>query len=273
MLKLCGFLQLFKNSSAGCHTLFRDSARDVFSHIWHSQIEDSPGSPSIFLTREYRHSVIDLVRVMKATRSLPSSAILVSAVCIASFFISRPLVDACLSKYVETEVTNLNKTLSCGAQRDTILFSGFFFITGNIGSDSFLPGGKIADFFGFQYMRANDLSQKGHTVDFQTVTSLNVLYILTHQQRQTIIDSAYSEDDTVQSLGYKRFTLMKAFRRLLYNDIPSGAVGLSKEEVKRFSAELFRTELELSYSRASFMSSVIRNFTDAQYNYLANLTS
>jgi hypothetical protein len=57
----------------------------------------------------------------------------------------------------------IEQTLSDEAQRNTIAFDGLAFLTSNLGSDSFFPPGKVADFWGFQYFRDNDPSQMGHS--------------------------------------------------------------------------------------------------------------
>jgi hypothetical protein len=73
---------------------------------------------------------------------------------------------------------NMDNTLSEGAQRNTIAFDGLAFLTGSIGSDSFFPPGKVADFWGFQYLRDNDPSNMGHNTDFLTLAANNMLYVL-----------------------------------------------------------------------------------------------
>ncbi|MCX6068570.1 MAG: hypothetical protein NT121_22960, partial [Chloroflexi bacterium] len=60
----------------------------------------------------------------------------------------------------------MDQTLSDKAQEMTIAFDGLAFLTGNLGSDSFFPPGKVADFWGFQYLRDNDPSGMGHNTDF-----------------------------------------------------------------------------------------------------------
>ena len=42
---------------------------------------------------------------------------------------------------------NIEQTLSDEAQRTTIAFDGLAFLTGDLCSDSFIPPGKVADFF------------------------------------------------------------------------------------------------------------------------------
>ena len=63
---------------------------------------------------------------------------------------------------------NITQATSERAQLHTVAFSGLAFITGNFGADTFFPPGKVADFFGFQYMRDNDKNEKGHNTDFLT---------------------------------------------------------------------------------------------------------
>ena len=53
----------------------------------------------------------------------------------------------------------LEQAISDRAQLNTIAFSGLAFLTGSFGCDTFLPPGKVSDFFGFQYIR--DVQQKG----------------------------------------------------------------------------------------------------------------
>ena len=57
---------------------------------------------------------------------------------------------------------SLEQAMSDEAQLSTISFSGLAFITGSAGADTFFPPGKVADFFGFQYMRDVDTAGYGH---------------------------------------------------------------------------------------------------------------
>ena len=80
------------------------------------------------------------------------------------------------------------QTLSDGAQRNTIAFDGLAFLTGNLGSQSFLPPGKVADYSGFQYLRDNDPTNLGHNTDFVTIVAFNVLHILSSTQVAEIVE-------------------------------------------------------------------------------------
>ena len=60
---------------------------------------------------------------------------------------------------------DINQTVSDGAQSHQIAFDGLGFLSGDFCSSTFLPPGKVADYFGFQYMRDNDITFMGHNSD------------------------------------------------------------------------------------------------------------
>jgi Spy/CpxP family protein refolding chaperone len=162
----------------------------------------------------------------------------------------------------------IEQTLSDGAQLKTRAFDALAFLTGDLGADSFFPPGKVADFWGFQYLRDNDPTEMGHNTDFLTRASLNMLHVLTPAQRADLITLAESQVDDINQYGYDRFVLMQAFRRLLENDLPAGATGLDKEAIKAYSAQLYRLDGEISYERAQVMGIMISAFTADQRAYL-----
>jgi len=158
----------------------------------------------------------------------------------------------------------MEQTLSDNAQETTIAFDGLAFLTGNLGSDSFFPPGKVADFWGFQYLRDNDTSEMGHNTDFLTNASLNMLTLLSADQKAQLITLAKGQVDAINQYGYKRFVLMTAFRRLLTGDLPTGTSGLSEDAVKAFSAELYHLDGEISFARAQVMGSILHNLSAEQ---------
>ncbi|MEI7643975.1 MAG: hypothetical protein WCJ55_06815 [Chloroflexales bacterium] len=162
----------------------------------------------------------------------------------------------------------MEQTLSDNAQETTIAFDGLAFLTGNLGSDSFFPPGKVADFWGFQYLRDNDPSEMGHNTDFLTSASLNMLAVLSADQKAQLITLAKEQVDSINQYGYKRFVLMTAFRRMLANDLPAGASGLSEDAVKTISAELYHLDGEISYARAQVMGGILANLDTTQRAYL-----
>ena len=158
----------------------------------------------------------------------------------------------------------MDQTLSDNAQLMTIAFDGLAFLTGDLGSDSFFPPGKVADFWGFQYLRDNDPSEMGHNTDFLTKASLNMLSVLTTDQKAALVTLAKNQVASINDYGYKRFVLMTAFRRLLTGDLPAGTTGLSEEAVKAFSAELYSLDGKISYERAVVMGNILHTLTADQ---------
>jgi hypothetical protein len=163
----------------------------------------------------------------------------------------------------------MTQTLSDEAQGMTIAFDGLAFLTGDLGSDSFFPPGKVADFWGFQYLRDNDPSQMGHNTDFLTNAALNMYTILSTSQRAQLTALARSQVKSINDYGYKRFVLMTAFRRLLDGKLPAGTTGLSESAVKSFSADLYRLDGQISYERAQVMGNILTNLSSAQKSSLA----
>lgn len=160
------------------------------------------------------------------------------------------------------------QTISDGAQRTTLAFDGLALITGNLEAQSFFPPGKVADYTGFQYLRDNDPDNMGHNTSFLTRVAYNVIYTLTDSQLAQLKALAVAQQDQVNLYGYKRFSLMKAFRRLLEGDIPSGSSGLNLNSVKKASRELYLIDGQISYDRAALYASVINGMTTTQKAYL-----
>jgi hypothetical protein len=165
----------------------------------------------------------------------------------------------------------IEQTLSDEAQRNTIAFDALAFITGNLGADSFFPPGKVADFWGFQYLRDNDPSQMGHNTDFLTRAALNMLHVLTPDQRVDLITLAENQVDDINQYAYDRFVLMDAFRRLLENDLPFGSTGLDTVAVQAYSAGLYHLDGQISYARAQVMGELLNELDAAQRAYLGGM--
>jgi hypothetical protein len=163
---------------------------------------------------------------------------------------------------------NIEQAISDKAQGMTIALDALGFLTGNLGSDSFFPPGKVADFWGFQYLRDNDPSQMGHAGDFLTSAAMNMLNTLTADQRVELVALAKSQVDSINEYGYKRFVLMDAFQRLLEGNLPAEATGLDEDAVKTYSAELYRLDGEISFARAQLMGKLIHAMDAKQKVYL-----
>ena len=162
---------------------------------------------------------------------------------------------------------NIDQAISDRAQGMTIAYDAVAFLTGDLGSSSFFPPGKVADFWGFQYLRDNDPSQMGHAGDFLTSAAMNTLYNLTPEQRAELVALAESQVASINEYGYMRFTLIDAFNRLLEGDLPAGTTGLNEEAVKAYSAELYRLDGEISFERAELMGNILNNLSAEQTAY------
>jgi hypothetical protein len=163
---------------------------------------------------------------------------------------------------------SIAQTLSDQAQRTTIAFSGLALVTGNQEAQSFFPPGKVADYTGFQYLRDNDPDGMGHNTSFLTRVANNVIYILNDSQFERLKTLAGSQVDLIDLYGYKRFPLMKAFRRVLEGDIPAGSRGLNLNAVKLASRELYVLDGQISFDRALLYAEILRSLDSRQQAYL-----
>ena len=161
------------------------------------------------------------------------------------------------------------QTISDEAQRTTLAFDGLAIMTGNLDAQSFFPPGKVADYTGFQYLRDNDPDNMGHNTSFLTRVANNVIYILNDSQLAQLQALAVAQQTQVNLYGYKRFALMKAFRRLLDGDIPSGSTGLNLNAVKQASRELYLIDGQISFDRALLYANILNSLDNTQNAYLA----
>ncbi len=169
---------------------------------------------------------------------------------------------------ISTARFTIEQTISDEAQRNTIAFDGLAFLTGNVGSQSFLPPGKVADYSGFQYLRDNDATNLGHNTSFVTIIAHNILNILTSEQIGLFVARAKNQIELINEFAYRRFPLLSAFRRLKEGDLPSGTTQLSKEAVMAYTAELYRIDGLISYDRAKLFGSILSSLTDEQKSKL-----
>jgi hypothetical protein len=172
------------------------------------------------------------------------------------------------SQAADQPAFNLQQTISDGAQRTTLAFSGLAMMTGNLDAQSFFPPGKVADYTGFQYLRDNDPDNMGHNTSFLTRVAYNMIYTLNDSQLIQLKNLAVSQQDQINQYGYKRFALMQAFRRLLTNDLPTGATGLSLEAVKAASHELYLIDGQISFDRALLYAGIYKSMTTQQKAYM-----
>ena len=141
-------------------------------------------------------------------------------------------------------------------------------MTGGLGAQSFFPPGKVADYWGFQYLRDNDANGMGHNTSFLTRVSCNVLYMLSDAQLETLKNLATSQVENINLYAWKRYPLMKAFRRLVDGNLPAGTTGLSVDAVKSASSDLYLLDGQISYERAVVYAAIYRSFSAEQKTYL-----
>jgi hypothetical protein len=165
---------------------------------------------------------------------------------------------------VSADKYTITQSISDEAQRNTIAFDGLAFLTGNVGSQSFLPPGKVADYSGFQFFRDNDKTNMGHNTDFVTIIAFNVLHILTSDQIKMFVERAQNQISLINEFAYKRFPLLNAFRRLKEGDLPVGTTQLNKAAVMNYTAELFKIDGQISYDRAELLGTVINSLSSVQ---------
>lgn len=163
----------------------------------------------------------------------------------------------------------IEQATSDRAQLHTIAFSGLAFLTGDFGASTFLPPGKVNDFFGFQYMRDIDLHAKGHNPMFLDRVAGNVLHTLDATQKQRFRALAAEQAPQLQALAEARLPLISAFHRQLQGTPPTGSTGLNKEAVVHYVGDLFARDAELSYRRAAVMGAVATSLSAEQKAYLA----
>lgn len=158
----------------------------------------------------------------------------------------------------------IEQATSDRAQLHTIAFDGLAWLTGSFGADCFFPPGKVADYFGFQYMRDNDKNSMGHNTDFLTRIANNVISILNTDQLNKLIALAKQQESLYTEFAQKRMVLIKAFRQQLEGPIPAGKSKLNKAAVVKFCSDLYAIDGELTYARAAAMGEIIRSFTPEQ---------
>lgn len=166
---------------------------------------------------------------------------------------------------------SLDQAISDRAQLSTIAFSGLAFVTGDFGPDTFIPPGKVCDYFGFQYMRDIDAAHAGHNPKFLDRVAGNVLKTLSEGQRARFAALAREQAPQFNELAMKRFPLIKAFCRELKGEIPAGSQGLNRNAVMSYLGDLFAFDAELSYRRAEVFGQIVSSFTPEQKAALARM--
>ena len=166
---------------------------------------------------------------------------------------------------------SIEQAVSDRAQLHTIAFSGLAFITGDFGASTFIPPGKVCDFFGFQYMRDIDAAQKGHNPMFLNRVAGNVLHVLNDDQKKLFMDLAGQQATQLEQLAMMRLPLIKSFHLELAGQVPHGSKGLNKAAVMQSVGKIFAKDAELSLARAEVMARVATSLSPDQKAYLARM--
>jgi len=166
---------------------------------------------------------------------------------------------------------SLEQAVSARAQLHTIAFSGLAFITGDFGASTFIPPGKVCDFFGFQYMRDIDAAQKGHNPIFLNRVAGNVLHVLNEDQKKLFRELAEKQAPQLEQLAVMRLPLIKGFHLELEGRVPEGSQGLNKLAVVRYVGDIFEKDAELSLARAQVMAQVASSLSAEQKAYLSRM--
>lgn len=166
---------------------------------------------------------------------------------------------------------SIEQAISDRAQLHTIAFDGLAFLTGDFGYDTFLPPGKVSDYFGFQYMRDIDAREGGHNTSFLTRIAHNMLTILSDSQRAELLSLAKAQEDDIRRFAEMRLPLIKAFRLNLNGALPVGSKGLDKRAIMKYSGDLYALDGQLAYQRAKVMGNILRNLSGPQKTALSRL--
>jgi len=166
---------------------------------------------------------------------------------------------------------SIEQATSDQAQLHTIAFDGLAYLTGDFGFDTFLPPGKVSDYFGFQYMRDIDAKEGGHNTSFLTNIASNMLLVLNAEQKAKLLALGKAQEADIKRFAEMRLPLIKAFRRNLEGDLPAGSKGLDKSAVLKYSASLYELDGLLAYQRAQVMGEISHGLTDQQKTALSKL--
>jgi hypothetical protein len=175
------------------------------------------------------------------------------------------------AKASPAENYTIEQSISEQAQLSTIAFSALAFMTGTFGADTFLPPGKAADYFGFQYMRDIDASEAGHNMMFLTNIANNTLAALTDAQKAQFLALAKEQAPLYAELARKRLVLIKAFRDNMEGKAPSPSAKLSQAAVEAWVSGIFEIDGALAFKRAQVYGAVAKGLTAAQKSALAKL--
>ena len=197
--------------------------------------------------------------------------ICVIALAIAGLPVCAPAQETRPHQSEHAQQYSLEQATSDRAQLHTIAFDGLAYLTGDFGFDTFLPPGKVSDYFGFQYMRDIDAKGGGHNTSFLTRIANNLLANLTAEQKEQLLGLGRAQVADVRRFAEMRLPLIKAFRQNLEGKLPAGSTGLNKAAVLKYSADLYALDGAITFQRAQVMGRIIHSLSAPQKAALAKL--
>mgnify|MGYP000205619530 CR=1 FL=1 len=166
------------------------------------------------------------------------------------------------------EKYSIEQAISDNAQLHTISFAAMSFMSSNLCEMSFLPPGKHASYFGFQYLRDVIGANAGHEQNFVPHVANNLLYILTNKQKAILINLAQKQQAKIEKFALMRFPLLISFEKFSKNEFPYNKNKLDKNQIIKQSAHLYALDGELSFERAMGFAQVINSLSPKQTRYL-----
>jgi hypothetical protein len=214
-----------------------------------------------------------LARILRGTAFLLSALLLLSGCMLTSLAQGNNPPPASGGSDNSPVRHDIEQATSDRAQLTTIAFDALAWLTGDFCSDTFLPPGKVTDYFGFQFLRDNDPDEMGHNTSFVPRIANAVLAILTDDQIADLISLAEDQVESINGIAEMRYPMIDAFRRLLDNDLPSGTTGLDTDAVMAYGSTLFRLDGEVSLGRAIGLGAIARSLTTTQRSSIEDLAS
>jgi hypothetical protein len=166
----------------------------------------------------------------------------------------------------------IGQAVSDKAQLHTISFNGLAFLTAkSMGECTFIPPGKVCDYFGFQYMRDIDTGTGGHNTGFLTKIADNVFVILNDAQEAKLLALADEQAAQVEDLAMRRFPVIQAFWQLRDGKLPPDKTKLDHEAIVTHMTAFWELDGKLSLRRAEVFAEVLRSLDADQKQAMAKL--
>lgn len=121
-------------------------------------------------------------------------------------------------------------------------------------------------------MRDIDAAEGGHNTSFLTRIADATLAVLSDAQKDRLQALAVEQGPDIRRLALLRLPMIRAFRRNLEGDLPTGSPGLSRTALMARSAALYELDGRLAFRRAEVMAEVLRSLDSRQRAALGRLS-